>query len=98
MPKILLAESTDDWRASPKTASELVSNPTKNLTTTTTRLARKIPPSTRRTPDDFSRESATLGMVEVGSRGEECQRSCEVASRQPPVARRSSLVAAGYTD
>jgi hypothetical protein len=33
---------------------------------TTTRLATRMPPSTRRTQDDFSRESATLGMVEVG--------------------------------
>src|SRR4051794_33703651 len=66
MAKRLFAASTDDWRASPKTASELVWIPTLNFTITTMMLATRMPPRTRRTPDDFSRESTTLGMVEVG--------------------------------
>src|SRR5215208_6012083 len=74
MAKRLLAESTDDWRASPKTARELVFTPTANFTMTTTILASRMPPRTRRTRDDFSPESAPLGMVEVGDRGAECQR------------------------
>src|SRR3982751_1001993 len=66
MAKRLLAESTADWRASPKTASEFVSMPTANFTMTTTILATRIPPRTRRTPDDLSRAFVPRGMVEVG--------------------------------
>src|SRR5215212_4836296 len=84
MANRLFAESTEDWRASPNTARELVLTPTTNFTMTTTMLASRIPPRTRRTPDDFCRESAPLGMVQVGQRRAECQRYEKVSNLHKP--------------
>src|SRR5688572_16406080 len=68
-PKRLLTTSTEEWMASPNTASEWVVNPTRSFTMTTAIFAMRMPPRTRRTFECRSIAVARLGISQSSYSG-----------------------------
>jgi hypothetical protein len=78
-PTRLLTASTEDWIPSPKTARERLDAPMTSLTTTTNRLATKIPRSTRRMLAFRPVGRSLLAMAKVLRAAPVCQRRARAA-------------------